>query len=220
MSAVQFDVPAVVPADPTSNTSDILVERVKATPSLALFAVPDGDGWRDVTAAEFHREVIALAKGFAASGIQPGDKVAFLARTTYDWTLVDFALFFAGAVMVPVYETSSASQINWILTDSGAVAMVVENATHAERVAEIRSEVPLVREVWTMGTGDLDSLRARGTEITDDEIERRRSLANSDDIATLIYTSGTTGRTKGCDLTHNNFVELSRNSAKALQEVV
>ncbi len=220
MSAVQFDVPAVVPADPTSNTSDILVERVKATPSLALFAVPDGDGWRDVTAAEFHREVIALAKGFAASGIQPGDKVAFLARTTYDWTLVDFALFFAGAVMVPVYETSSASQINWILTDSGAVAMVVENATHAERVAEIRSEVPLVREVWTMGTGDLDGLRARGTEITDDEIERRRSLANADDIATLIYTSGSTGRPKGCVLTHKNFVELSRNSAKALHEVV
>lgn len=159
MSAVQFDVPAVVPADPTANTSDILVERVKATPSLALFAVPDGDGWRDITAAEFHREVLALAKGFAASGIQPGDKVAFLARTTYNWTLVDFALFFAGAVMVPVYETSSPSQINWILSDSGAIAIVVESDVHADRVAEIRSEVPLLREVWTMQSGDLDTLR-------------------------------------------------------------
>ena len=220
MSAVQFDVPAVVPADPTANTSDLLVERVKATPSLALFAVPDGDGWRDITAAEFQREVVALAKGFVAAGIEPGDKVAFIARTTYDWTLVDFALFFAGAVMVPVYETSSASQISWILSDSGAIAMIAEGAKHAERVAEIRSEVPLIREVWTMESGDLDSLRAKGSEVTDEEIERRRTLANADDIATLIYTSGSTGRPKGCVLTHSNFVELSRNSARALHEVV
>jgi len=220
MSAVQFDVPAVVPADPTANTSDLLVERVKATPSLALFAVPDGDGWRDITAAEFQREVVALAKGFVAAGIEPGDKVAFIARTTYDWTLVDFALFFAGAVMVPVYETSSASQISWILSDSGAIAMIAEGAKHAERIAEVRSEVPLIREVWTMESGDLDSLRAKGSAVTDEEIERRRTLANADDIATLIYTSGSTGRPKGCVLTHSNFVELSRNSARALHEVV
>jgi len=223
MSAVQFEVPAVVPADPQANVSDLLVERVKATPSLALFAVPDGpDGasWRDITAAEFQREVIALAKGFAAVGVQPGDKVGFIARTTYEWTLVDFALFFAGAVMVPIYETSSASQISWILSDSGAVALVAESAEHAARIAEIRSEVPLVRDVWTMASGDLDELRAKGADIGDDEIERRRNLAVGADIATLIYTSGSTGRPKGCVLTHSNFVELSRNSAKALAEVV
>ena len=224
MSAVQFEVPAVIPADPQANIADLLVERVKATPSLPLFAVPDtaagGTGWRDITAAEFQREVIALAKGFAAAGIAPGDKVAFIARTTYEWTLVDFALFFAGAVMVPVYETSSASQISWILSDSGAIAIIAESAEHAARIAEIRSEVPLIREVWTMASGDLDTLRAAGAEIGDDEIERRRSLAGAADIATLIYTSGSTGRPKGCVLTHRNFVELSRNSAKALEEVV
>ncbi|WP_447949650.1 AMP-dependent synthetase/ligase [Microbacterium aurum] len=224
MSAVQFEVPAVIPADPQANIADLLVERVKATPSLPLFAVPDtaagGTGWRDITAAEFQREVIALAKGFAAAGIAPGDKVAFIARTTYEWTLVDFALFFAGAVMVPVYETSSASQISWILSDSGAIAVIAESAEHAARIAEIRSEVPLIREVWTMASGDLDTLRAAGAEIGDDEIERRRSLAVAADIATLIYTSGSTGRPKGCVLTHRNFVELSRNSAKALEEVV
>ncbi|WP_447942787.1 AMP-dependent synthetase/ligase [Microbacterium aurum] len=224
MSAVQFEVPAVIPADPQANIADLLVERVKATPSLPLFAVPDtaagGTGWRDITAAEFQREVIALAKGFAAAGIAPGDKVAFIARTTYEWTLVDFALFFAGAVMVPVYETSSASQISWILSDSGAIAIIAESAEHAARIAEIRSEVPLIREVWTMASGDLDTLRAAGAEIGDDEIERRRSLAVAADIATLIYTSGSTGRPKGCVLTHRNFVELSRNSAKALEEVV
>ena len=224
MSAVQFEVPAVIPADPQANIADLLVERVKATPSLPLFAVPDtaagGTGWRDITAADFQREVIALAKGFAAAGIAPGDKVAFIARTTYEWTLVDFALFFAGAVMVPVYETSSASQISWILSDSGAIAIIAESAEHAARIAEIRSEVPLIREVWTMASGDLDTLRAAGAEIGDDEIERRRSLAVAADIATLIYTSGSTGRPKGCVLTHRNFVELSRNSAKALEEVV
>ncbi|MEO2132991.1 AMP-dependent synthetase/ligase [Microbacterium sp.] len=220
MSAVQFEVPAVVPADPQANIADLLVERVKATPSLALFAVPDGDGWRDITAAEFEREVIALAKGFAAAGIAPGDKVGFIARTTYEWTLVDFALFFAGAVMVPIYETSSAAQISWILSDSGAIAVLGESAEHAARIAEIRSEVPLVRDVWSMEAGDLDTLRAGGGTVEDAEIERRRRIAVGSDIATLIYTSGSTGRPKGCVLTHSNFVELSRNAAKALAEVM
>ncbi|MFT3798766.1 AMP-dependent synthetase/ligase [Microbacterium sp.] len=220
MSAVQFEVPAVIPADPQANVTDLLVERVKATPSLALFAVPHGAGWRDITAAQFQREVIELAKGFVAAGIEPGDKVGFVAKTTYDWTLVDFALFFAGAVMVPIYETSSASQIGWILSDSGAIAVIAESDEHAARIAEIRSEVPLVREVWNMASGGLAALRARGAGVGDEEVERRRNLAVGADIATLIYTSGSTGRPKGCVLTHSNFVELSRNAAKALEEVV
>lgn len=220
MSAVQFEVPAIVPADPQANIADLLIERVKATPSLPLFAVPEGEGWRDITAAEFEREVIALAKGFVAAGIEPGDKVGFIARTTYDWTLVDFALFFAGAVMVPVYETSSAAQVSWILSDSGAIAVIGESEEHAARIAEIRDEVPLIRDAWTMQSGDLDTLRAQGVDVPDAEIERRRSIAVGSDIATLIYTSGSTGRPKGCVLTHSNFVELSRNSAKALKEVL
>ncbi|MCP2637145.1 AMP-dependent synthetase/ligase [Microbacterium sp. HD4P20] len=217
---VQFEVPAIVPADPQANITDLLVERVKQTPDRALFAVPDGDGWRDITAADFQRQVIALAKGFAAAGLQPGDKVGFIARTTYDWTLVDFALFFAGAVMVPIYETSSPAQIAWNLTDSGAIAVITESADHSARVEEVRSELPLIRSVWEMARGDLDTLVADGATITDDEIERRRNIANGADMATLIYTSGSTGRPKGCVLTHSNFVELTRNSAKALSDVV
>jgi long-chain acyl-CoA synthetase len=221
MSAVQFEVPAVVPADPNANVSDLLVERVKATPSLALFAIPDGSGgWRDVSAAEFQRDVVALAKGFVAAGIQPGDKVGLIARTTYEWSLIDFALFFAGAVMVPIYETSSASQINWILADSGAVTIIAEGPDHVARIDEIKAEVPLVREVWSIAAGDLDTLRTKGADVTDEEIERRRRIAVGSDIATLIYTSGSTGRPKGCVLTHSNFVELSRNSAKALADVL
>lgn len=220
MSATEFVVPAVVPADAHANVSDLLVDRVAATPDRALFAVPDGETWRDVSAAEFQRQVIALAKGFVSAGVEPGDKVGFLARTTYDWSLVDFALFYAGAVMVPIYETSSPSQIEWILSDSGAVAVIVESKEHADRLAEIRENVPLVRSSWQMHAGDLDTMITAGSAVADDEVERRRRLANSDDIATLIYTSGSTGRPKGCVLTHGNFVELSRNSAVALKEVV
>lgn len=217
---VQFEVPAVVPADPDANIADILVKRVEATPDRALFSVPDGAGWRDITAADFQTAVIALAKGFAAAGIQPGEKVGFLARTTYEWTLVDFALFYAGAVMVPIYETSSPSQIQWILEDSGAIALVVESPEHFARVDEVRGDLPLIREVWQMHLGAIDTLTAQGASVTDAEIERRRNLAVGSDIATLIYTSGSTGRPKGCVLTHSNFVELARNSAKALDKVV
>ena len=217
---VQFEVPAVVPADPDANIADILAKRVEATPDRALFSVPEGDGWRDITAADFQTAVIALAKGFVAAGIQPGEKVGFLARTTYEWSLVDFALFYAGAVMVPIYETSSPSQIQWILEDSGAIALLVESPEHFARVDEVRSDLPLIREVWQMHLGAIDTLTAQGASVTDAEIERRRNLAVGSDIATLIYTSGSTGRPKGCVLTHSNFVELARNSAKALDKVV
>ncbi|MEJ1155272.1 long-chain fatty acid--CoA ligase [Microbacterium marmarense] len=219
-AVVQFEVPAIVPADPQANVTDLLVDRLKKTPNLALFAVPDGEGWRDISTAEFHKQVVALAKGFAAAGIEPGDKIGFIARTTYEWTLVDFALFFAGAVMVPVYETSSPAQISWILNNSGAVGVIAELPDHTERVESVRDELTLVRNVWNMHTDDLNTLTAAGTDVTDDEIERRRTIANGSDIATLIYTSGSTGRPKGCVLTHSNFVELTRNSHRALSEVV
>ncbi|GAA1252668.1 long-chain acyl-CoA synthetase [Microbacterium phyllosphaerae] len=217
---VQFEVPAVVPADPDANIADLLAKRVEATPDRPLFAVPDGDGWRDISAADFQTAVIALAKGFVAAGIQPGEKVGFLARTTYEWTLVDFALFYAGAVMVPIYETSSPSQIQWILEDSGAIAVMVESPEHFARLDEVRGDLPLLREVWQLHLGAIDTLTAQGKSVTDAEIERLRNIAVGSDIATLIYTSGSTGRPKGCVLTHSNFVELSRNSAKALDAVV
>ncbi len=217
---VQFEVPAIVKAAPGDNITDLLEQRVQKTPSLALFSVPAGAGWRDITASEFRTQVIALAKGFVAAGIQPGEKVGFLARTTYEWTLVDFALFYAGAVMVPIYETSSPSQIQWILEDSGAISLMVESPEHFTRFDEVRGDLPLIRNVWQMHLDGIAQLTAQGVDVPDEEIERRRSLAKGADIATLIYTSGSTGRPKGCVLTHSNFVELSRNSAKALNDVV
>ncbi|TXN30721.1 AMP-dependent synthetase/ligase [Lacisediminihabitans profunda] len=217
----QYDVPAVVEADPQANATDLLIDRVTATPDLALFALPTADGgWTDVTAAEFLRQVVALAKGLVASGIQPGDKIGLMCKTRYEWTLIDFATWFAGAVLVPVYETSSPTQVQWNLSDSGAIAMITETPDHFARFDEVYADLPLIETVWKINLGDLDKLAAAGTAVTDEEIERRRTIANGADLATLIYTAGTTGRPKGCILTHANFVELCRNSAKAIPEVV
>jgi long-chain acyl-CoA synthetase len=215
-----FTEPVVV-ADPNANATDLLVERVAKTPDAALFALPDGNGgWTDVSSAEFLAQVVALAKGFIAAGVNPGDKVAFMCKTCYDWTLVDFALWFAGAVMVPIYETSSPTQLLWNLSDSGARAIITETADHYARFDEIHSEVPDVSLSWQMQLGDLDKLVAGGTDVSDDEVEKRRTLAKAKDIATLIYTSGSTGRPKGVVLTHANFVETTRNAAIVMADVV
>ena len=217
----QFEVPIKVPVDPDANTTDLLVDRVAKTPDSALFAIPTGDGqWEDVTSREFHRQVVALAKGLVANGIQPGDKIGLMAKTRYEWTLIDFATWFAGAVLVPIYETNAPSQIHWNLTDSGAVAIITENADHAARFDEIRADVPEVRSVWRLDLGDLEKLAAAGVDVPDDEIERRRKLAKGSDLATLIYTSGSTGKPKGCVITHSNFVSLTRNAQAAIPEVV
>jgi long-chain acyl-CoA synthetase len=216
----EFDVPAVVPADPEANATDLLLDRVAATPDLALFAVPTAEGgWSDVSASEFLRQVIALSKGLVAAGIQPGDKIGLMCKTRYEWTLIDFATWFAGAVLVPIYETSSPSQVQWELSDSGAIAIITETPDHFARFDEIRADVPLVELSWKINLGDLDKLAAAGHEVTDAEIERRRQIARGADLATLIYTSGTTGRPKGTILTHSNFVELARNTGLAIPEV-
>ncbi len=216
----QFEIPALVPADPEANATDLLVERVAATPDAPLFSLPDGEGWKDVTAAEFHRQVIALAKGIVAAGIQPGDKIGLMCKTRYEWTLIDFATWFAGAVLVPIYETSSPAQVQWNMSDSGAVAVILEDAEMFSRFDEVHPDLPLIQNVWQLHLGDLEKLVNAGADVPDEEIERRRNLARGEDIGTLIYTSGSTGRPKGCVLTHSNFVELSRNAAEAIKEVV
>ncbi|ROS62510.1 long-chain acyl-CoA synthetase [Frigoribacterium sp. PhB160] len=213
--------PVAVEPDPAANATDLLVERAAATPDAALFAVPDGvGGWRDVTAADFLAQVRALAKGFVAAGIEPGDVIGLMSRVRYEWTLVDFAAWFAGALLVPVYETSAPSQLHWNLSDAGAVALVVETPDHFAKFDEVHPELPDVRDVWQIDLGDLDKLVAAGRSVPDEEIERRRGLASGSDLATIIYTSGTTGRPKGCMLTHANFVETSRNAAVAMSDVV
>ncbi len=217
----QNDVPALIEADPDANATDLLVDRVAATPDLPIFALPTPDGgWSDVTASQFLSEVRALAKGFVAAGIEPGDKIGLMCKTRYEWTLIDFAVWFAGGVLVPVYETASPTQVQWNLEDSGAVGMITETADHFIRFDEIRADVPLVRNVWQLNLDALGKLVESGKDVSDDEIDRRRQLAKGSDMATLIYTSGTTGRPKGCVITHSNFVELCRNAQLAVPEVV
>ena len=217
----QMDMPALVPSDKNANTTEILLERLAKTPDHDLFSLPDGEGgWKTLTVAEFHARVVAVAKGFIASGIQPGDRIGLMCKTRFEWTLLDFAAWFAGAILVPVYETSSASQIEWILDDSESVALIVEAPHHRERFEGVRSSLPRVHTVWTIDDGAIDALISAGVSISDSEVDKRRLKAKGKDMATLIYTSGSTGRPKGCVLTHSNFVDLCRNARAAIPEVV
>lgn len=211
---------AVTAASPQDNITDLLEQQFAANPDRVLFSVPNGSGWINKTTAEFRSEVIALAKGFIAAGIEPGSRIAIMSKTRYEWTLLDFALFYAGAAVVPIYETSSALQIHWIMEDSGATGIFVENADHASRVDQIISDLPEVKHVWQIDGSDLADLVAAGADIPDSEVEKRRNIAVSEDLATIIYTSGSFGRPKGCVLTHANFVELSRNTRISLSEMV
>jgi long-chain acyl-CoA synthetase len=165
---------------------------------------PLGDGWQSVTAREVDEEVRATAKGLIAAGIQIGDRVAIMARTRYEWTILDFAIWYAGAVVVPIYDTSSAEQIDWILNDSSTVGIIVETPALRELVQTVQPAH--TKHVWVMTEDVLTVLRNAGAQVSDDEIERRRAALGPDTLATLIYTSGTTGKPKGVSLTHGNFL--------------
>src|SRR4051794_32521833 len=191
---------------PTSgNLTDDVVANAREHGSEVVFSRPGSSGWEGVSASAFHGEVRAVAKGLVAAGLEVGDRVALISKTRYEWTLLDYAIWFAGAVSVPIYETSSAEQMEWILSDSGASAVVVEGDAQLRRVEEIRDRVPL-RHVWCLGHGAVDELCRRGQEVPEDELERRRTWADPDSLATLVYTSGSTDRPKGCMLSHGNFM--------------
>ena len=213
--------PLIVPHDPKRTISDFLEERFHSHPDHVIFGIPRTDGgWDPMTTAEFRHRVVALAKGFISAGIRPGDKVGFICATKFDWSLVDFAMFYAGGILVPIYETSSPAQIAYILSDSGSVGLIVDTAEQFARFDEVRAETPGVGVVWQLHHGDIDKLVAQGADILDDEVHERRNTATGDDIATLIYTSGTTGSPKGCVLTHANFVDTIASATIWMEEVV
>ncbi|WP_427017153.1 AMP-dependent synthetase/ligase [Pseudarthrobacter sp. P1] len=219
----EFSSPATVVSPRTMNTTDLVLRQAKKPANPALFSRRNEDNvWVDISAREFLADVSALAKGLMASGIGAGDRVGIMARTRYEWSLVDFAIWFAGAVSVPIYETSSPSQVAWNLGDSGAVAVFAETAAHENvvRQAAHTEGLAALANVWQLEGAGLDVLREAGTGITDGELEARRTSAGLDSLATIIYTSGTTGRPKGCELTHSNFVELSDNALVELSDVV
>ena len=189
-----------------NNTADFVFDNAASRPEHVALRRRVGDAWRDVTAREFAAEVRAVAKGLVAAGIAPGDRVAVMSKTRYEWTVADFALFTAGAVVVPIYETSSAEQVEWILSDSGARGILVETGGHAAIVDDVRANTPELAHVWQFEAGAIDALTDAGKDVPDDEIDKRRAAVTLDDLASIIYTSGTTGRPKGCELTHRCFV--------------
>jgi len=216
----EISVAAIVPAAPGDNLSDLVVRNAQDAPSAVAFARPVEGRWEDVTCAQFLTEVTAIAKGLAAAGVQPGDRVALMSKTRYEWTAIDFAIWSAGAVTVPVYETSAPEQVSWILADSGAVAIMTETTDHRDTVDGVRAGLAGLAHVWCLDDDGLAALVEGGRDVPDDEIVRRRATTDGSSIATLIYTSGTTGRPKGCQLTHRNFLELTRNAGASLADVV
>ena len=216
-----YDIEPLVVSAETENITDLLETRVAKTPNLALFSMEQSEGrWVDLSAKDFHSKVIALAKGLVAAGIQPGQAVAIMSRTRFEWTLIDFAIWYAGAVSVPIYESSAPSQMEWILSDSDSVAVFLETEEHVERFEQIKAGAPLVRKVWTIESDAIEQLIKVGRDITDETIAVKRKSAKLRDLATIIYTSGTTGKPKGCELTHRGFVELSKNATLELPQVV
>ncbi|QAY71311.1 AMP-dependent synthetase/ligase [Xylanimonas protaetiae] len=202
-----------------SNLNDVVSDRLRRGPDDVLAEVRRDGAWQPVTVREFDAQVVAVAKGLVAKGVQPGDSVGIMSRTRYEWTLLDFAAWSAGAVPVPIYETSSAEQVQWILSDAAVTVAVVESAQNAATVAEVRDQAPACREVLVIDDDAVGALTRAGATVPDEEIARRRALATLDDVATIIYTSGTTGRPKGAELTHRNFASLTANTVVEVPEV-
>ncbi|MFH8566913.1 AMP-dependent synthetase/ligase [Streptomyces sp. NPDC017993] len=216
----EVSVPALVPPAPTGSLGDLPFANAAEAPDDIVLARKQPSGaWRDISAAEFAAEVRAVAKGLIAHGLRPGDRLAIMARTTYEWTLVDFAAWAAGLVTVPLYPTSSAHQAQWILYDSGATACIVEGVEETRLISGIRGELPGLAHLWQCDAGAVAQLVSAGRALPDSAVDQRLAAVGPDALATLIYTSGTTGRPKGCVLTHANFFAEVDNAVALLHPV-
>ncbi|WPB93751.1 AMP-dependent synthetase/ligase [Streptomyces malaysiensis] len=215
----EFSLPALyeVPAD--GNLTDLIRRNAAQHPDVAVVGRKVDDRWEDMTATAFLAEVRAAAKGLIAAGVEPGDRVGLMSRTRYEWTLLDFAIWSAGGVTVPVYETSSPEQIQWILSDSGAVAALVETGTHEAAVEAVRETLPALKHVWRIEGDAIDTLRKLGADVADEKVDERSSIATADSPATIVYTSGTTGRPKGCVLSHRSFFAECGNAVARLKPI-
>ncbi|MFC8799557.1 AMP-dependent synthetase/ligase [Promicromonospora sp. NPDC057138] len=214
--------PALVEVPESTSINTILADRVARSGDEALIErreTPDGP-WIAVSARQFEDEVQAVARGLVARGIEAGDRVAIMSRTRYEWTLIDFAIWAAGAVAVPVYETSSAEQVQWILSDADVRLVIVESSAHAETVRSVRPHLPTLANILLIDDDAVLDLRKAGTNLSAGIVAERRDAVRRDDLATIIYTSGSTGRPKGVELTHGNFAHLAMNAAIGIPELL
>ncbi|MGO1053154.1 AMP-dependent synthetase/ligase [Crossiella sp. CA198] len=211
----EFSVPATATVADEENLTDMVQANAERFATAVSFRRRVDGTWLDVTAKDFAAEVVAVAKGFIAAGIQQGDRIGLLSKTRYEWTLFDYAIWFAGAVSVPIYETSAAAQVEWNLSDSGARAVVVETAAHRSTLDGVRGNLPELKHVWQVEAGAVAELVEAGKDIPDAEVHARRAAVRADDLATIIYTSGTTGRPKGCELSHRNLLSEIRAAISA-----
>jgi len=202
----EFSVAAIVPPPTSGSLVDDIVDNAQTAPHRIALSVNRGGAWVGVTSQQFLDQVKAVAKGIIASGVEPGQRVGIMSRTRYDWTVADYAIWYAGGTVVPIYETSSAEQVEWILGDSNAVGVFLESAKNKKVFDEVADRLPDCTRAWIFDDGALDTLAAAGAGISDEELESRRATLNPESLATIIYTSGTTGRPKGCMLTHGNFM--------------
>ncbi|WP_326821291.1 AMP-dependent synthetase/ligase [Streptosporangium sp. NBC_01756] len=209
----EYSVPVLVDVPSSANLTDTVFQRAEREPGTVRLRRKDGDDWAAVTAGEFRDQVAGVARGLIAAGVGPGDRVALMARTRYEWAVIDYAVWTAGAVTVPIYETSSSDQVKWIASDSGAKAAFVELPSHEETVRAVLDELPELKDVWSIEGGALAELAERGAEVSDETLNERRTGRGGADLATIVYTSGTTGRPKGCALTHDNLLFTARNVA-------
>ncbi|WP_406718910.1 AMP-dependent synthetase/ligase [Streptomyces althioticus] len=203
----------------TGTTADVPFTNADEAPDAVVLRREEGGAWRPVTAAAFAGEVTAVAKGLVAAGLEPGDRVAVMSRTRYEWTLLDFAIWAAGGQTVPVYPTSSADQVEWIVRDAGVRYVVTETPDNSATVRTGTAALDPAPEVWELDAGAVDDLVARGRDVPDEEVTKRRTALTADTVATVCYTSGTTGRPKGCVLTHGNLYAESANTVELLHPV-
>ncbi|MFI6288990.1 AMP-dependent synthetase/ligase [Streptomyces sp. NPDC051018] len=203
----EFTVPPLDAPPQVGGLADTVFDHALQDPGRAVLSRgDDAGGWRDVTAAQFRDEVLALAKGLISQGVRFGDRIALMSRTRYEWTLFDFAIWTVGAQSVPVYPTSSADQVLWILHDSEVTACVVEHEDHAMTIGSVVDRLPMLKRLWQLDTDAVALLTESGAHIDDEVVHRHRRAVTPDSTATVIYTSGTTGRPKGCVLTHANLM--------------
>jgi long-chain acyl-CoA synthetase len=205
--------PASVEVDPNLSIIDLFLRRLEQDPEDTLIEVQQPDGsWSPITARQFDQDVVEVAKGLVALGVAVGDKIAIMSRTSYDWAVLDYAIWTAGAVSVPIYETSSVEQAQWICSDAGVSGAFAETPAHGLILEAVRGQDPTLRQVWQLNQGAIAALKEVGAGVPDADINQRRLGIVGQDLATIIYTSGTTGRPKGTELTHGHFVRLTDNT--------